>query len=599
MGKKTFRTIPEVYDLITGEVINSDTFFTQPLDVVIEVRYQLEKVIQKIHEKEKWMVCHECWTIVKISGSQIEKGNRNNKRFHFQHVGKNVDCSFQNGKSLDKDIILARQYQGVKESELHIKLKNFIFQCLLKNEKSNLGVQLPFIEKYVFSMYMEEYKRKRPDVGCSYKDLYLVFELQLSHTFLSVIAARQHFYESERKFILWIFRRFDSDDEIRRLMDNDIFYTNHQNAFVLDAEAEARSAKENDLVLKCYYKQYFLSGNTIDSIIRFSWVKLSDLIFNKETYKVYYREVLSERKKLQQHLIELNKKKEEEELAKQSFRQNLRRETDKLDGLKNQILKQHREKEEAIKLLKSRQLDLEYKAETLGKLLTSLDDNMKSIFDYVSVYSNTLPLNLYCLTGELYTYKEQNITLYSKLLNSKQTLESEIVKKNQQITRIQNQPVKRMGSIEYRIISNSLEFITKYWRYVRYIKREDYGKENHENFLMEFIHKWEVPGKINIKGLIFLYDFALMISSIKNDIIDLEKQQMELNTEYSKLYLQTQEDVASIIKLKSEGFNNELQSVNGKIEQEILEKEKYSNEIQKIFQQQNIIKDQQWRDELQ
>lgn len=101
-------------------------------------------------------------------------------------------------------------------------------------------------------------------------------------------------------YILWVFNRFNIDDEQRRLTDNDVIYTNNQNAFVFDEEAIIESKKEEDLVFKCYFKNYKVTFNEIDEIWEQRFVKLSDLTFVKDQMKLFYFDSEEARKK---HLL--------------------------------------------------------------------------------------------------------------------------------------------------------------------------------------------------------------------------------------------------------------------------------------------------------
>ena len=52
---------------------------------------------------------------------------------------------------------------------------------------------------------------KKPDISASYKNINIVFEIQLSTTFLSVIVDREYFYKDNQTYILWVFKNFVID----------------------------------------------------------------------------------------------------------------------------------------------------------------------------------------------------------------------------------------------------------------------------------------------------------------------------------------------------------------------------------------------------
>lgn len=58
-------------------------------------------------------------------------------------------------------------------------------------------------------------ERRRPDVRAMYRGLPIVFEVQLSSTYLNVIAERRVFYLQEGALLVWVFAEFD--DQMRKL----------------------------------------------------------------------------------------------------------------------------------------------------------------------------------------------------------------------------------------------------------------------------------------------------------------------------------------------------------------------------------------------
>ena len=88
---------------------------------------------------------------------------------------------------------------------------------------------------------------RRPDVTCRYRGLPLVFEVQLSHTFLSDVIARDDFYKREGMFIIWVFARFDRN----RAVTDEAFF-NRRNLFVLDAQAREQSSERAVLTFNGY-----------------------------------------------------------------------------------------------------------------------------------------------------------------------------------------------------------------------------------------------------------------------------------------------------------------------------------------------------------
>src|SRR5690606_12712370 len=136
---------------------------------------------------------------------------------------------------LSKEEIEARKYSNIQESERHIKLKNQLALYL----KSTPFVSNVEIEKRITSETPYLYWR-RPDVYAEYNGKSIVFELQLSTTFLGVIIERDIFYRFNNTFIVWVFNFSDNKEYVnfQNLMIKDIYYANKRNAFVFDEKAE-------------------------------------------------------------------------------------------------------------------------------------------------------------------------------------------------------------------------------------------------------------------------------------------------------------------------------------------------------------------------
>ena len=93
---------------------------------------------------------------------------------------------------------------------------------------------------------------RKPDVIAKYNNLNIVFELQLSTTFISVVVQRDIFYRLNDYFIIWVFNFDDNQKyvDLTNLMCKDIYYANKRNVFIFDAEAQQASEEREELVLK-------------------------------------------------------------------------------------------------------------------------------------------------------------------------------------------------------------------------------------------------------------------------------------------------------------------------------------------------------------
>jgi len=99
--------------------------------------------------------------------------------------------------------------------------------------------------------------------------------------------------------LIWIFNLFETDNEKRKFTQSDVFYNNNRNGFELNECAKEKSRIENDLILHCYYEKPSIKSNNIIYEWVSEYIKLSDLTFDENSYKVYYFDVLGVTRELE------------------------------------------------------------------------------------------------------------------------------------------------------------------------------------------------------------------------------------------------------------------------------------------------------------
>ena len=273
-------TMKSVWDVKNGKEINAYDFFKQPESEIIMMRRTLQTAI--IANKPVF-VCPYCHQMVKISGKRTSRGRAS----FFSHLYDSDACMIKTTTGLSKEQIEASKYGLVAESERHIRLKNLIAEALNSQMKTDGNISDVQIEKRINSQlpYM---RWRRPDVQAKYKQYNLVFELQLSTTFISTIVDRDLFYRLNNFYIIWVFN-FDDNQEyvnLSNLMCKDIYYANKRNVFVFDEEAQEESVKRGKLCLKCNWldsnNHWHFSKE--DAII----VTLDDLKYDLDNKKPFY-----------------------------------------------------------------------------------------------------------------------------------------------------------------------------------------------------------------------------------------------------------------------------------------------------------------------
>ena len=261
------RTITEVIDRESEDSINAEDFFAKDIDVIFKQRYELEKAIQN---GQKLWVCPYCRQPIKIRGRKDGEIS-----LHFSHVADRLDCPYKTWKKYTKDQILRMKYNGQKESPKHYFLKNLIAEKLSRDARfSDIKVDQRFVGA------CKDWRK--PDVSAVYKGKRIVFELQLTTTFLSIIAQRNTFYEKNGTYILWLFDNRRQSVENMRFMEKDIFYPNHHNAFFIDQNSDNRAFK-----LVCGYEKPILDHGEIKNIWEIQEVDFSELVFD-DSFRIYW-----------------------------------------------------------------------------------------------------------------------------------------------------------------------------------------------------------------------------------------------------------------------------------------------------------------------
>lgn len=281
------RTIESVLDLRSGNEVFANEFFDQDDGDKFRERYNNETAISNGTSN---YICFYCKQPVKIRGGIGEK-----RILHFAHLRDSDECPIKTGNQYTRDQIQRIKYNGAKESEPHYNLKNLLAEFLIFNKNSKNGIENVEIEK-VFKDRAIPSDWKRPDVTTIYYGRNLVFELQLSTTFLSIINSRQEFYKKNETYILWVFNHFDTNEETRKFTQSDIFYNNNHNGFEFGEEEIKESKKVKDLILKCHYQKPTLSAEGIKTSQECKFVKLNELVFNKYCFEVYYFDYRTELK---------------------------------------------------------------------------------------------------------------------------------------------------------------------------------------------------------------------------------------------------------------------------------------------------------------
>lgn len=222
--------------------------------------------------------CALCEGPVHVSMQKTEAGNR-----WFAHHGEVTTCPYRTDRRMSPDELFAWQYQGQQEGAEHKHLKHFIADWV-ENEPDVKPNSV--LRDKIRHSDLKQGEWKRPDVRAVVTEREIVFEIQLSYTFLSEVLRRDIFYRKEQVHIIWVFRDFQPHREMVR----DEFFHNRRNIFVIDADAEQETIKRGRLTLKCYYQTPTLAGESLSERWSTRYVHLDDLTYPMPEYRPYYRD---------------------------------------------------------------------------------------------------------------------------------------------------------------------------------------------------------------------------------------------------------------------------------------------------------------------
>jgi hypothetical protein len=255
-------------------VCDAEEFLSWDEKPLFELRRQLRPKTE-----ERTLLCPICFQPLIIAGTKKQK-------IHFRHFTYSEICPIKTGCKLTPEQILAMKFNGQKEGLAHKTNKIFIHDTLKKDISfEDVKMEKTFREENTSGVAKEW---RRPDVSAFYTTdkVKIVFELQVSTTFIDVIIDREKFYKERNAYIAWVFLNFEG----KRFTELDIAYANKSNALVLDDECRALCQQHNELYFRCYYRKPYITDGAL--IIEYEWeseiVSIKKLIFDDVNLKLFY-----------------------------------------------------------------------------------------------------------------------------------------------------------------------------------------------------------------------------------------------------------------------------------------------------------------------
>lgn len=225
----------------------------------------------------------------------------------FVHDGKSHDCPWYEGNRLAPEQVKALVYRGQQEGQKHRELKEYIARWL----KRDPLISDVNCEQTTFSEVVKG-EWRRPDVKCLYGGVKVVFEIQLSYTFLSDVIARDAFYRREKTFVIWVFAAFDRS---RAAITDEAFF-NKRNLFVIDAEARQLTSNRLALTFSGYHQMptMDMSSRWLD-VWQSTPIGMADLKLPNDTFRPYFFDYDAQRRRIEQEHVEALRAKQAREWA--------------------------------------------------------------------------------------------------------------------------------------------------------------------------------------------------------------------------------------------------------------------------------------------
>lgn len=281
-------------DAETGELLEASSLPGLPEDEFSRLRRAAmadRNARRKGGQEVARFTCLLCREALYLSRHVRRDGNR-----WFVHERAIPTCAWSIGNRLSPEQHRALIYRGQQEGREHQRIKAFLAQWL-ERDPAVCDVRQ---ECVTFGQVLEG-EWKRPDVICEFHGKRLVFEIQLSYTFLSEIIKRDAFYRAEGIFIIWVFRELD----LRRSYVLDEAFFNRRNVFILDEVAVQRTQETGRLCFTGCFQRPVIEGEAIIDAWEYVPISLEQVHFPSDTGRPFFFDYEEKRRSLE---IELGRR---------------------------------------------------------------------------------------------------------------------------------------------------------------------------------------------------------------------------------------------------------------------------------------------------
>jgi hypothetical protein len=270
--------VPEVIDLESGKIYHVSEIFAKGNDKQHQQRMADETA--RIRGDKVRYHCPLCHAPLAIRAYA-------DKSFYFRHPNDPLaECPYRYDNTLSPEQINAIKYDGARESARHRAIKRMLEVSL--NADTTITEGSVHIEKTVKAHQGDWKSWRRPDVQALLNGKLLAFEIQLSTTFLTVIAGRREFYLKRGGLLFWIFDEEFLGQEGMRFTERDVFYNNNSNLFYLTPKTVAKSIELGECRLMCRWEQPVVIDGSIGLVWKEQEIGLLDLKLDFESQRAYF-----------------------------------------------------------------------------------------------------------------------------------------------------------------------------------------------------------------------------------------------------------------------------------------------------------------------
>lgn len=241
-------------------------------------------IFQAREEGQVMFRCPACGAPVWIRhGRHRAPGPRQANSLHFAHA-LNAACPLSMERGWPPEKIDAARYHDQRESQAHKQMKQWVAESL-QHDPSFTAVA---IEKR-WRHGTDPRQWRQPDVSAVHRSGRVAFEVQLSTTFLKVMAARRHFYREQGALLMWIVSEFDPWFSAAAF--DDIFYPNNRNLFVVGPHTVAASAENKAFMVEVVYKVAKATSKGLVDHVGRELVRFDQLTQDRVRQRVFYVDV--------------------------------------------------------------------------------------------------------------------------------------------------------------------------------------------------------------------------------------------------------------------------------------------------------------------